>query len=102
MNRKSLKDISWDVDEATYRADSALSYSTLARYEREGFNGLPNLFDKLETSSLTFGSAVDSIITGGQEEFDSRFLVAEFPVIAGSIIKILKDLFEANPTCRSL
>ena len=27
---KSLKDISWLVDEPTYRADEALSYSTLS------------------------------------------------------------------------
>lgn len=93
MNRKSLKDISWDVSEETYRADPALSYSTLARYEREGFNNLDKLFDRIETPSLTFGSAVDSIITGGQEEFDERFMVAEFPSIPDSITKIVKSLF---------
>ena len=79
MERKSLYSISWRVDEPTYRADPALSYSTLAKYERSGFNDLEHLFDKLETPSLTFGSAVDSIITGGQEEFDERCMVAEFP-----------------------
>ena len=93
MNRKSLKDISWSVSEETYRADPALSYSTLARYEREGFNNLDKLFDRLETPSLTFGSAVDSIITGGQEEFDERFMVAEFPPTPDSITKMVKSLF---------
>ena len=103
MDRKSFKDISWDVDEPTYRADPALSYSTLAKYEREGFNGIDHLFDKLETSSLTFGSAVDSIITGGKEEFDSRFLVAEFPPVPDSIIKVVKLLFnEFGVTHRTL
>lgn len=91
---KSLKEISWDVSEETYRADSALSYSTLARYEREGFNNLDKLFDKINTPSLTFGSAIDSIITGGQEEFDSRFIVADFPIIPDSIISIVKALFD--------
>lgn len=93
MNRKSLKDISWNVSEETYRADPALSYSTLARYEREGFNNLDKLFDRLETPSLTFGSAVDSIITGGQKEFDERFMVAEFPSTPDSITKMVKSLF---------
>lgn len=93
MERKSLRSISWDVSEETYRADPALSYSTLARYEREGFNNLDKLFDKLETPSLTFGSAVDSIITGGQEEFDERFMVAEFPSTPDSITKMVKSLF---------
>ena len=70
---KKLFDISWQVEEDEYRKDSALSYSTLARYERTGFNGLSSLFDHLETPSLSFGSAVDSIITGGEEEFKERF-----------------------------
>lgn len=100
---KSLYDISWQVDEPTYRADPALSYSTLAKYEREGFNNLDKLFDKLETPSLTFGSAVDSIITGGQKEFDERFMVAEFPSTPDSIVKIVKDIFrEFNVTHRCL
>lgn len=91
---KSLKDISWNVPEEVYRADPALSYSTLAKYEREGFNNLKHLFDKLETPSLVFGSAVDAIITGGQEEFDKGFMVAEFPSIPDSIIKIVRSLFK--------
>lgn len=90
---KSLYDISWQVDEPTYRADPALSYSTLAKYEREGFNNLDKLFDRIDTPSLTFGSAVDSIITGSQEEFDERFIVADFPSIPDTIIKIVNDIF---------
>lgn len=90
---KSLYDISWKVTEEEYRADPALSYSTLAKYEREGFNNIDKLFDRLDTPSLTFGSAVDSIITGGQEEFDNRFLVADYPSIPDSLIKIVKELF---------
>ena len=93
MENKSLYDISWKVTEEEYRADPALSYSTLAKYEREGFNNLDKLFDKVETPSLTFGSAVDSIITGGQEEFDERFMVAEFPSTPDSITKMVKSLF---------
>ena len=93
MERKSLKSISWDVPEEIYRIDPALSYSILAKYEREGFNNLDKLFDNLETPSLTFGSAVDSIITGGQEEFKKKFIVAEFSSTPDSIIKIVKSLF---------
>ena len=78
MERKSLKDISWQVDESTYRADPALSYSILARYEREGFNNLDKLFDRIETPSLIFGSCVDTFITGSEEEFNKLFMVAEF------------------------
>lgn len=100
---KSLRDISWQISEEEYRADPALSYSTLARYEREGFNNLDKLFDRIETPSLTFGSAVDSIITGGQEEFDERFMVAEFPSVPDSIVKIIKSLYKQYAgTYRSL
>ena len=106
MNMKELKDISWDVTEEEYRADSALSYSTLAKYERGGFNSIPTLFDKVESPSLTLGSAVDSLITGGEEEFESRFIVADFPSIPDSIIVIVKELFRlcssVNKTIESI
>ena len=80
MERKNLKDISWQVDESTYRADPALSYSILARYEREGFNNLDKLFDRIETPSLIFGSCVDTFITGSEEEFNKLFMVFK-PII---------------------
>lgn len=101
--KKSLYDISLHISEEEYRADPALSYSTLAKYEREGFNNLDKLFDRIETPSLTFGQAVDSIITGGQNEFDERFMVAEFPSIPDSIVKIIKSLYKQYAgTYRSL
>lgn len=90
---KSLKELALDITEEEYRQDSALSYSTLAKYERSGFNGLSNLFDRIDTPSLTFGSAVDSIITGGEEEFNDRFMVADYPSVPDSIISIVKNLF---------
>lgn len=103
MNNKSLKDISWDVSEETYRQDPALSYSTLARYEREGFNNLSKLFDKISTPSLTFGSIVDTIITGGKDEFDEKFLVADIPNISDTIIQIVKEIFKNySDNCDSL
>lgn len=80
---KELYDISWQVDEPTYRADPALSYSTLARYEREGFNKLDKLFEHISTPSLTHGSIVDSIITGGLDEFNDRFVVLDVTLTDG-------------------
>ena len=89
---KSLSNISWNVSEETYRADPALSYSTLAKFERGGFNELGKLYDKVESPSLTFGSAVDSLITGGEAEFNERFIVAEFPSISDNLIQIARTL----------
>ena len=91
--QKKLSDISWNVTEEQYRADKALSYSILAKYERTGFNGIPHLFDKVSSPSLTFGSCVDAIITGGPQEFDNRFFVAEFPSISDNIVQIIKELY---------
>lgn len=91
---KKLFDISWKVTEPEYRADKALSYSTLAKYEREGFNKLDSLFDKIETPSLTFGSAVDALITGGRKEFDDNFIIADFPEIKDSVKAIVTRLFQ--------
>lgn len=93
MNKPSFYNISWAVTEETYRDDPALSYSTLSKYERSGFNDLDTLFDRIETPSLTFGSAVDSIITGGKKEFDERFIVADFPALPPSTLTIVKQLF---------
>ena len=94
MERKSLKDISWQVDESTYRADPALSYSILARYEREGFNNLDKLFDRIETPSLIFGSCVDTFITGSEEEFNKLFMVAELDNnLSDTLVAIVKKLF---------
>lgn len=103
MERKSLYDISWKVSEPEYRADPALSYSTLRKYEETGFNNLDNLFEKIETPSLTFGSAVDCIITGCREEFEERFMVAEYPSVPDSVMKVVKDVFrEFSATHSSL
>jgi hypothetical protein len=91
---KSLFDVSWNVSESEYRQDPALSYSTLAKFERKGrFNALPTLFDKDSSPSLTFGSLVDCLLTGSKEEFDAQFLVAEFPKISDNIQLIAQTLF---------
>ena len=90
---KSLKDISWQVSEEEYRADPALSYSTLARFNREGFDNIEHLFDRTESPSLLFGSLVDCLMTGNTEEFNSRFLVADFPELPDSQKKLVEYLW---------
>lgn len=100
MIQKELKDISWLVDEPTYRADTALSYSTLAKYEREGYDKLDSLFDSISTPSLTEGSAVDAIITGGEDEFNSHFAVLDINITDGGK-DVCNHLFENYPTYAS-
>lgn len=91
--RKSLKTISLDISEEEYRALPAYSYSKLSRFRREGFDKLAHLDDKLDTPSLRWGSALDTLLTDGEEEFDRRFIVACFPDIPDSQINVIKTIF---------
>lgn len=89
---KNICDLALNITEEEYRKMPELSYSTLAKYERGGFDSLETLFDRVESPSLLFGSCVDTLITGSQEEFDNLYLVADFPDIPDSIITIVKYL----------
>ena len=91
---KELKDISWQVSEKKYRANPALSYSILAKYEREGFNKLDHLFDHISTQSLLEGSMVDCLITGSQNEFDDLYYVADYPSIGDKEKQIVLTLYD--------
>ena len=89
--QKELSEIAWNVPEKIYREDPALSYSTLATYERSGYDGLDHLFDKKESPSLLLGSLVDTALTGGEDEFKSLYTVLDINV-TDSGIDICKSL----------
>lgn len=88
---KELSEIAWNVPENVYREDPALSYSTLATYERSGYDGLDHLFDKKESPSLLLGSLVDTALTGGEDEFKRLYTVLDINV-TDSGIDICKGL----------
>lgn len=90
---KELSEISLPISEPEYRQMPELSYSTLSTYESLGFSGLDHLFDKKESPSLLLGSMVDAILTGGEEEFDSLYFVADFPSLGDKEQKIADYLF---------
>lgn len=87
---QSFKVISVNETEEQYRNDNAFHYSTLATFDRGGFGCLETLFDKKESSSLLFGSAVDTLLTDGEEAFDARFAVSLI-----EIDKAYKEVVEA-------
>lgn len=91
--KKSLYDISWQVDEPTYRQDPALSQSALTKYEREGFENLGKLFEHIETPSLTFGSMVDCLITDGDRAFQEQYMVSDIPKLEPSVEPIVKEIY---------
>lgn len=95
---KRLSEIAWNVDEPTYRADPALSYSTIASYERNGrFSALETLGEQISTPSLTFGSMVDTLITDSEEEFRRRFIVVDDPGISDALKEITLRLYSSYP-----
>ena len=91
--RKSLSSIAWDVPESVYRADPALSYSVLAKYEREGFEHLDTLFNKVESPSLLFGSCTDCLLTDGDKAFSDNYFIADMPKISPSAEPIVKEIY---------
>lgn len=92
--RKSLADISWQVDEPTYRADNALSYSKLSQFFKHGPKALISN-EKIDTPALRSGSLVDCLLTA-PEEFDDRFYVADIDKFSDTIRKIVE--WTANST----
>lgn len=91
--KKSIVDLSWQVDEPTYRANAAISYSTLSTYARGGHKIIPNLFDKKESAALRFGGLVDTLLTE-PEAIQSKYFFADFPNITDTIQKIVKTAYE--------
>jgi len=92
---KELSDISLHITEPEYRQRPELSYSTLSTYQTLGFTGLDHLFDRKESPSLTLGSVVDSILTGGEDEFKSLYTVLDINV-TDSGIDICKNLINQS------
>jgi len=93
---KKLKDISWQVSEERYREDDAISYSTLARFERDGVLGLKKLIldnEKVESSSLLFGSIVDTLLTDS-DNFDNLYIVSSCCFPSDDIKPIIDSLWK--------
>lgn len=88
----TFKSLSWDVDEPTYRADPAYSYSQLSRYLGTGFEGIEHINDKVSSPSLTFGSMVDTLLTDGKEAFDNRFYIVTMPSVSDTVATIVNSL----------
>lgn len=89
---KSIKELSWQVDEETYRANPAISYSALATYAREGHRCVPTLYDRKESEALRFGSLVDTLLTE-PESVDAKFFFADFPSLSEAMLRMVKSAF---------
>ena len=77
---KSLKDYSLNLSEQEYHDYPAWSYSTIAKYARNGFSAIATLHDKVKpTPEMEFGSLFDSFITKGKQTLND-YAVADFSV----------------------
>lgn len=101
---KSLKDYSLNMEEPTYHAYPAWSYSIIARYAKYGFAALQNLFEKVTpTPEMEFGSLFDSMITRGKKTldlyavYDGKIPDAEKKVMDSLAKKSNKDEFKDIP-----
>ena len=92
--KKEFSELSWNVSEKEYRQNPALSYSTLAKYEREGFGHLNHLFDKVESPSLLLGSCVDTLLTDGEQAFEKQFYVSDVSSVEPKVEPVVKELFK--------
>ena len=93
MIKKSIKELSWDVTEAVYRQDPAVSYSSLATFERDGASAIPFLKEKKSSEALRFGSLVDTMMTE-PEELENKFLVADISKVSEAILTIVNNIYE--------
>ena len=89
---KSIKELSWLIDEPTYRADSALSYSIISRFERDGFAGLEHLRDQEDSSSLRFGSMVDCLVFDGADRFNEKYFVCSIQDASDDLKRVCESI----------
>lgn len=95
---KKLSDYSMSIPENEYHARKLLSYSILARYEREGgFTSLPVIYDDLwaqtpTTEALLFGSAFDTLVTRGKDAFHEEFISMDGPSLSDKVRAVIDEL----------
>lgn len=86
-----------NLSEQEYHDYPAWSYSTIAKYARNGFSAIATLHDKTKpTPEMEFGSLFDSFITKGKQTLND-YAVADFSVPPAE--KGVLDVLAANCTC---
>lgn len=88
-----LSSIAKNWTEEEYRKYPAMDFSMISKFSREGFEKLSSLNESINTTSLSFGSAVDCLITEGMEAFNKKFVVADFKKVSEPIKNIVEFLF---------
>ena len=67
-----------NLTEQEYHDYPAWSYSTIARYAKDGFSAIATLHDPITpTPSMEFGSLFDTILTKGKKAFEAEYVVSD-------------------------
>lgn len=90
---KSIQELAWNVPEEIYRKSEALSYSTLSKYNREGFKKIPSLFHHEDSPALRVGSLVDSLLTS-PEEIPDKYYFSSSKRPSETIAKMVEYLWK--------
>ena len=86
-----------NLPEQEYHNYPAWSYSTIAKYARNGFSAIATLHDKVKpTPEMEFGSLFDSFITRGRKTLDD-YAVMDFSVPPAE--KGVLDVLASTSTC---
>lgn len=89
-----MENLALNITEKEYRELPALSYSTLSRYDREGYSNIDSLFESISTPSLTFGSLVDFLITNPEGNIEDEFVISDVIEPSEAIKNIVDTLYE--------
>lgn len=92
---KSLSELSLNISEQLYRDIPCLSYSAIAKYEKNGFSAIAHLYDTQESDALLFGSVVDTLITE-PDKFQEKFAIADFKKLSDSLLCLAEHLVYVN------
>lgn len=88
-----LSSLAKDWTEEEYRKYPAMDFSMISKFNREGFEKLDSLKEHVNTASLSFGAAVDCLITEGVDAFNKKFIVADFKKVSETIKNIVEALY---------
>ena len=97
-----FKDLFLDISEEEYRRLPAYSYSLLSKFVRTGFYQLDKLREKESSPSLSFGTALDALMFGGEEEFNSKVVVKDITLPSDNVKNIIDKLNKDFPECKTL
>lgn len=73
-----IKDLFWNVPEATYRQDTAISYSDISQYMQMGNDIVNHFREKKSSYGLSLGTILDCLVTEGIQVFSEKYLLTDF------------------------